>query len=79
MGRRPTTNRKWRTPRQKMQSYRARLRASGLRPIQIWVPDVRAPDFEDEVRRQSRRVSRRRSEREALGFIEAAIDADEAS
>jgi hypothetical protein len=79
MGRHSTTNPKRRTPRQKMQSYRARLRASGLRPIQIWVPDVRSPDFVDEARRQSRRVSRRRSEREALDFIEAAIDVDEAT
>jgi hypothetical protein len=30
------------------------LRAQGLRPIQIWVPDVRAPDFAAEAHRQSR-------------------------
>jgi mRNA interferase MazF len=28
-----------------MQAYRARLRAQGLRPVQIWVPDVDAPAF----------------------------------
>jgi hypothetical protein len=29
-----------------------RLRAKGLRPIQIWVPDVRAPSFRSEAHRQ---------------------------
>lgn len=28
------------------------MRAAGLRPIQIWVPDTRAPGFEEECRRQ---------------------------
>nr|WP_277924452.1 antitoxin MazE family protein [Sphingomonas sp. CROZ-RG-20F-R02-07] len=29
------------------------LRAAGLRPIQIWVPDTRRPGFADECRRQA--------------------------
>ncbi len=31
---------------------RERLRAKGLRPVQIWVPDVRAPGFAEELARQ---------------------------
>jgi hypothetical protein len=31
---------------------RDKMRAAGLRPIQIWVPDTRAPGFADECRRQ---------------------------
>ncbi len=31
--------------RQRVAAHRARLRAQGLRPVQIWVPDVRAPGF----------------------------------
>jgi surfactin synthase thioesterase subunit len=38
--------------RAKVKAYRARLRAQGLRPIQIWVPDTRAPGFAEEARRQ---------------------------
>jgi len=38
--------------RAKVKSHRERLRAQGLRPIQIWVPDTRAPGFAEEVRRQ---------------------------
>lgn len=33
-----------------------RMRAQGLRPVQIWVPDTRAPGFAEEYRRQCRRV-----------------------
>lgn len=33
------------------------MRAQGLRPIQIWVPDVRSPGFADEARRQSALVN----------------------
>jgi hypothetical protein len=39
---------------QRVQKRRNALRAAGLRPIQIWVPDTRQPGFEAECRRQSR-------------------------
>jgi hypothetical protein len=58
----------------KMRDYRARLRASGLRPVQIWVPDTRTENFAAEARRQSLLVSRRASEAEAVDFIEAAAN-----
>lgn len=61
--------------RVKMRDYRARLRAAGLRPVQIWVPDTRAENFDAEARRQSLLVRDRVSESEALDFIEAATDA----
>jgi len=39
--------------REKVREHRARLRAQGLRPIQIWVPDVRSAAFRAEAHRQS--------------------------
>jgi hypothetical protein len=44
---------------EKTAKYRERLRAQGLRPIQIWVPDTRSKSLAEEVRRQSLRVSKR--------------------
>lgn len=38
--------------RNKVRAYRARLRAQGMRPITIWVPDMRSPKFAAEARRQ---------------------------
>ena len=35
---------------------RAELRAVGLRPIQLWVPDTRTAAFAEECRRQSQRI-----------------------
>lgn len=42
---------------ERVQKRRDALRAAGLRPIQIWVPDTRRPGFADECRRQSRVVA----------------------
>ncbi|BBF93238.1 hypothetical protein BLTE_19230 [Blastochloris tepida] len=44
-------------PPKRMASYRQRMRAAGLRPVQIWVPDTRAPDFAEKCRRQARAVA----------------------
>jgi hypothetical protein len=38
----------------RVQKHREALRMAGLRPVQIWVPDTRRPDFAQECRRQSR-------------------------
>jgi hypothetical protein len=45
-----------RSSRDKVRAHRERLRRQGLRPIQIWVPDVRSPAFVAEARRQSRAI-----------------------
>lgn len=41
----------------RVQKHRDALRMAGLRPVQIWVPDTRRPDFKAECRRQSQIVS----------------------
>jgi hypothetical protein len=43
--------------KEKVRAHRERLRRQGLRPIQIWVPDVRAPGFALEAHRQSTAVA----------------------
>lgn len=45
-----------RPSRARVAAHRAGLRARGLRPVQIWVPDTRAPGFAAEARRQARLV-----------------------
>ena len=57
----------------KMRDYRARLREQGLRPVQIWVPDVHAPGFKAEIRRQVARLDPA-DEAETLAFIEAVAE-----
>lgn len=57
--------------RVKIQQHRDRPRAQGLRPIQIWVPDMRAASFRKDAYRQSLAVSRSARAREDQAFIDA--------
>jgi hypothetical protein len=51
--------------RDKVRAHRARLRRRGLRPVQIWVPDVRSRTFAREAHTGSLcyTVSKRKTER----------------
>lgn len=57
--------------RDKVQAHRRRLRAQGLRPIQIWVPDTRSPRFVAEARRQCRRVAASQHAADDQAFVDA--------
>ncbi|MCY3701329.1 MAG: antitoxin MazE family protein [Rhodospirillales bacterium] len=67
------------TPAQRVAKRRAALRAQGLRPIQIWVPDNRAPGFAEECARQAAVVeAANRADLELAEFMDtAARDLDE--
>jgi len=39
--------------KERVRSHRNRLRDAGLKPVQLWVPDPKAPGFAAECRRQS--------------------------
>jgi hypothetical protein len=60
--------------RDKVRAHRQRLRRRGLRPIQIWVPDIRSRAFAREAHRQSLLVANDRSERETQDFVDAVSD-----
>jgi hypothetical protein len=67
-----------RSSAQRVQAHRDRLRAEGLRPVQIWVPDRRAPEFAREAHRQSVAVAASDHAADDQGFIDAAsCDAQE--
>jgi surfactin synthase thioesterase subunit len=56
-----------------MKDYRARLRRQGLRPVQIWVPDQRAPRFMEELKRQVNNLNQQ-DEKETLELLERIAD-----
>lgn len=60
--------------RDRVRDHRARLRAQGLRPIQIWVPDVRSPEFAAEAHGQSLAVAAGAHAEEDQAFVEALAD-----
>ena len=41
----------------RVRRYRQRMRDQGMRPIQLWVADVRAPGFAADTHRQSAAVA----------------------
>ncbi len=57
--------------RLKVQKHRERLRAQGLRPIQIWVPDVQAPAFRSAARRQSKAVASSAQDKDDQAFVDS--------
>ncbi|MGH7578239.1 MAG: antitoxin MazE family protein [Longimicrobiales bacterium] len=63
--------------REKVRAHRERLRRQGLRPIQIWVPDVRSTRFKAEAHRQSLLVAQSPHEREDQDFVDAVSDRDD--
>lgn len=61
----------------KVRTHRERLRRQGLRPIQIWAPDVRSAAFAAEARRQSLAVAESPHAYDDQAFIDAVSDLDE--
>ena len=58
----------------RVNKHRMGLRASGLRPVQIWVTDTRRPGFAEECRRQSRLVAEAdRTDTEMQHFMDDAL------
>jgi len=60
--------------RARVRDYRVRLRSQGLRPIQIWVPDVDAPGFAEEAHRQSRAVAGSHQAAGDQAFVDSVSD-----
>jgi hypothetical protein len=59
-----------------VQKHRASLKAQGMRPVQLWVPDTRSAQFATECRRQSALLLADPHERETLDWIERGADTD---
>lgn len=68
------TSPKLKSSREKVREHRQRLRALGLRPIQIWAPDVRSPAFQSEAHRQSLAVAQSSQASEDQAFIDTVAD-----
>ncbi|MHB0775279.1 antitoxin MazE family protein [Halomonas sp. WWR20] len=54
----------------RVRKRREALRAQGLRPLRIWVPDTRSPDFAEQCRMQSLALRDDAQESDMLEWIE---------
>jgi len=59
------------TSRDKVRAHRTRLRKAGLRPVQIWVPDVRSKSFAHAAHRQSLAVAKSPHAKSDQKFVDA--------
>jgi hypothetical protein len=66
-----------RSSRDKVRLHRERLRAQGLRPVQIWVPDVRARSFVAAARKQSKAIAASAHAKMDQQFIDAVTESAE--
>jgi hypothetical protein len=57
-----------------MRAYRERLRARGLKPLTIWVPDLSKPEVRAQLERECRLLDRSRDEQEVLAWMESLAD-----
>jgi hypothetical protein len=64
------------TTQKRVQKRRDALRAAGMRPVQIWVPDTRQPGFAEECRRQCLMVRNDPQEGEILDWLEKVADTE---
>ena len=62
---------------EKFRRYRSRLKARGLRQIQLWVPDTTKPDFPALMERQLKQVESAEEDRASLDFIDRVADWDD--
>jgi hypothetical protein len=58
----------------RVEKHRAHLRQKGLKPIQIWVPDVHSKVFAEECNRQSILAKNDENEQDTHKFIENSTD-----
>jgi hypothetical protein len=60
--------------RDKVRAHREQLRRQGLRPIEIWVPDVRSRSFRMQAHRQSLAVAGSPHAKEDQEFVDSVSD-----
>jgi hypothetical protein len=57
--------------RGKVSAYRKRMRAKGLRLVQMWLPDTRTPKFAEQAHRASLAIANSPTEADDQAFIDS--------
>ncbi len=64
-----------RSAARRVRKHRDARRASGLRLVQLWIPDSGAPGFAEECRRQTALAAASdRADADLGGFVDAALE-----
>jgi hypothetical protein len=57
--------------RERVARRRQALRAQGLRPKQIWVPDLRSPEVRERIRAECEAINRADSRSDDMQFLDS--------
>jgi hypothetical protein len=57
--------------REKVRAHRARMRAKGLRLVQMWLPDTSTPEFKAQAHRDSIAIANSPTEKEDQAFVDS--------
>jgi hypothetical protein len=60
----------------RVRKHREALRAAGLKPVQIWIPDTRSESFRQQCERESLLLKNDKQEAETLAWIAEIADTD---
>ena len=66
-----TLSEKRKANRERVQAHRDRMRAQGMKLVQVWVPDPKSPQFAAEARRQSRLIAESPHEADDQAFVDS--------
>lgn len=55
----------------KFRAYRARKKAQGLREVRVWIPDTRAPGFQESIDRACRAINASEDSRQVQREIDS--------
>jgi len=61
---------------ERVRKHRQQLRAEGLKPVQIWIPDTRSESFRRKCERESLSLADNPLEDETLAWIAEIADTD---
>jgi len=59
------------TSRDKVRAYRKRMRAKGMRLVQMWLPDTSSPEFAQQAHLDSLAIANSPTEQEDQAFIDS--------
>ena len=71
-------NMKPKTGRERTAAYRSKMRAQGMRMIQLWLPDARSPKYRAAVDRQLRLLAQSAQEKRDQAFVESITEWNDA-
>jgi surfactin synthase thioesterase subunit len=74
MGKHETIPDKAQANRDRVAKWRASMRAQGLRPKQLWLPDTKDPAWREEARRQSRLAAESEHAADDQAFVDSITD-----